>query len=167
MKYYLKHSSNCSRNPSCSSVFLLMVEYPSYQWASIQLCCIFFLPITHHRYNNTHPYVPWYFVRLHTSQVCRHQHSVPWTMSFGPDALPHTWRSRHLQLSTCYCIVTLLHSPKVTIYSRLILLQTPKSRDVPGSDWVNLISVTLITHIKVLWNSPVCKHWIIGDSLIT
>jgi len=37
MKYYLKPSSICSRNPSCSSVFLLVGEVATYQWAPLYL----------------------------------------------------------------------------------------------------------------------------------
>ena len=36
-----------------------------------------YLPNTHHRYKDKHRYIPWYFVRLHTSQVYKHQHCVP------------------------------------------------------------------------------------------
>ena len=166
MKFYLKHSSNCSRNPSCSSVFLLMVEDPTYQWAILWMKRIYFLPNTHHRYKNTHRYVPWYFVRLHKSQVYRHQHCVPRRPFDQMPCHTHggldTYHSLSANVSSHYSIhQMLLHIHASHYYRRLRAEMCLCLIELTWSVFASL-------HTSQCYESlPVWKHWIIGDSLIT
>jgi len=166
MKSYLKQSSNCSRNSSCSSVFLLEVDDPTYQWAFLWMGCIFFLPNTHHSYKDTHRYVPWYFVSLHTSQVYRHQHCVP---RRPLDLVPchtngglDTYHSLSVNISSDYSIhQMLLHIQASLYYRRLRAEMCLWLIELPWSLFPSL-------HTSKCYEiPPVCKQWIIGDSLIT
>jgi len=151
---------------SCSSVLLVMVKNPAYQWAFIFMWSIFFLPNTPHRYKNTHRYVPWYFVRLHKSQVYRHQHCVPRRPFDQMPCLTHggldTYHSLFANVSSHYSIHQMFLHIQASHYYRclreemcLCLIELPWS-----------LFPSLHT-IKCYQSPPGCKNWIIGDSLIT
>jgi len=134
-------------NASCPSMFLLVVEVPTYQWAPSYVWWICFLPHIHQKYKDNHRYVPWCLVSLHTSQVYIHQH---WVTRHSFDQMPchthgclDTYHRLSVNVSSEYSIHQMLLQNKC-----LTLLQKPQSIDVPVSDWVNLITISLITYSK-------------------
>jgi len=75
----------------------------SFSWVKLQhisespyTCNMYFLPDTHYKNSGTHHYVPWCLVRLHKLQKRKCLLMPSWR-----DALPRTWRSRHLSQSIC------------------------------------------------------------------
>jgi len=152
MKFYLKPSSICSMKPSCSSVFLLVVEVATYQWATIQLWCVFLIIYTSQEYRRP-PLCPVMSRQAsHISQDYRHQHCIPSCpleeITCHTHGGLHTYHSPSVNVSPYYSI------HKMCYYIHIHHIITDALWDVLMSDWVNLSSVCLITHITILWKSP-------------
>ena len=85
-----KPSSIYSMNLSCCSVFLLVVDFATYQWTPLCLWCC--LHNTRHRYNRVHHLVLWGLVRHHTLIRRLEAPIQSPLMSSWQDAFPHTYR---------------------------------------------------------------------------
>jgi len=115
-KILSKPSSIYNMNPSCSSVFLLVVDFATYQWAPLCLwCCLF---NTHHRHNTAHRYVLWVLVRHHTLIRRLEAPIQSPLMSSWQDAFPHTYRRLSVNGSLDYFINIRQHNTQRKIHSQ-------------------------------------------------
>ena len=76
MKFYLKHTSNCSRNHRVLQCCFLWLKIQHISERS-HACNVYISYQIHITGIRTPTAMSLYFVRLHTSQVYRHQHCVP------------------------------------------------------------------------------------------
>ena len=113
-----KPSSIYSMNPSCSSVFLLVVEVATYQWAPIWLWGYFFLQNIHHSHTGAHHYVPWSLVRHHTLITGLEAPTLCPLIFSWQDAFPHTYRRLSVNVSSDNSINIRQHNTQRKIHSQ-------------------------------------------------
>jgi len=141
-----KPSSIYSMNPSCSSVFLLVVEVATYQWAPIFLWCDSFAEYTSQKYRRP-PLCP-----LRSRQASHTNHRTRGTtlcplISSWQDAFPHSYRRLSVHVSSYYSINIRQHNTQRKIHSQEKTVKQNKTHTLTG---VNQ-SITPAHHVR--WNN--------------
>jgi len=115
-KILSKASSIYSMNPSCSSVFLLVVDFATHQRAPLCLWCC--LNNTRHRHTKAHHYVLWGLVRHHTIIRRLEAPKLCPLMSSWQDAFPQTYGRLSVNVSSNYSINIRHHNTQRKIHSQ-------------------------------------------------